>query len=141
MPLDVELGHWLEAPRHVGYAFYRTAQWTYQQDEVEPGKPIFTRFRQLTDYTNLYCLDEEVSKIPAHAHPVSAYVKHTRLYLLQDYCLIAAPLSSGTGEGLVESHQQEMIHSATQTVTAVSDGSLDPITGRMAYAWTLAIAE
>ena len=132
MLLDVELRNWLEATSHVEHGYYRTLQWIYKWDNEGPA-PIITRFCQMSTLATSYREDTEVDEIPQHVHPIDAYVKQRFLYALQEYCLIKKQPAEDQQENDIESHLPDDIHTAKH-VTAVSDGSLDPITGRMAFA-------
>ena len=133
--LNKPLGSWIKSTRHVQYDIYRTPLWIYRQDTDGP-EPIITRYQQSSNLANSYHEDAEVANIPDHAHPIDARIKRSVLYPHHEYKLIVpqppeAPLD-------IESLHPERIKSAKR-LTSVSDGSLDPITGRAAFAWILAL--
>ena len=136
MPLDTELGGWLDTERHVRYPAYRTQQRLYLSDEDGP-ETIVTCFEEKSNLANAFCKTETVESIPIHAHPTKAYVKNTMAYPLQDYHFVPTDHSQDEMKNDIESLLPEDLHTAT-SVTAVSDGSLDPTTGRAAFAWILA---
>ena len=103
---------------------------------MDGPEPVITRYQQSSNLANSFHKDAEVAAIPDHAHPIDARTRRRVIYPYQEYRLIVpqppeAPLDT-------ESLHPEHIKSAKK-VTAVSDGSLDPITGRAAFTWILAL--
>ena len=90
----------------------------------------------MTMALSLLSLDSK-KKATSHAHPTEVHVRNQMAYPLQDYQFVTtAPMHEAMAID-IESHLPEDVHMASH-VTAVSDGSLDPTTGRAAFAWIMA---
>ena len=103
---------------------------------MDGPEPVTARYQQSSNLANSFHKDTEVAAIPNHAHHIDAHTKRRVIYPYQEYGLRVPQLPEAPLD--IESLHSERILSAKK-VTAVSDGSLDPITGQVAFAWILAL--
>ncbi|KAL7550562.1 hypothetical protein ACHAWF_015354 [Thalassiosira exigua] len=145
MPLDTPLGPWYsDATRHVTYDKYRTLEWMYirkeGRDDVANG--AFMRYELQHNMGNLFkTTGDAVETPPDHAIPVNGYTRtsHTKAYPLQEYTFTPAPrLPDSEVENETETKNLDDILQA-ERATAVSDGSVDPISGKAGFAWVLTL--
>ena len=94
-----------------------------------------TRYRKSTTLDDHYVPDADVEAIPRHAHPVSVKESNYGVRPSQDHRILAPIMPPTTPDRVTVLHKGELW--ASDKIIAVSDGSLDPLTGRAAYAWVL----
>ena len=77
----------------------------------------------------------DVEVIPRHAHPVCVKESDYGVRPLQDHRISAPILPPTAPDRVIALHKEELW--ASEKIVAVSDGSLDPLTGRAAYTCVL----
>jgi ribonuclease HI len=139
LPLDDHLGPWIEADRHIQHEFYRTETWTYVRRENEQGEITLTRYSESTNLHETFHHESEVERIPTHAHPVDGVVQNTTFHPYHQYSFSANQLQQDNppneDDGTTSHLPEEVLHA--EHITGVSDGSMDPVSGKAAYAWVL----
>lgn len=132
MPLDLPLGPWLPAVRHIRYDKYRTEEWVYERQENG-----FMRFKHEPYMHNTFSADTATDVVPDHAIPVRSLVNGRYSHPLSEYNVGQVEQPQPPADD-TESHHPELVKSAT-SATGVSDGSVDPVDGRGAFAWVLSL--
>ena len=94
-----------------------------------------TRYRKSTVLDDHYVPDIDVEVIPRDAYPVCVRESNYGVRPLQDH-RISAPILPPAAPDMVIVLRKEELWASDKSV-AVSNGSLDPLTGRAAYAWVL----
>ena len=82
-----------------------------------------------------YVSDVDVEAVPRHAHPVCVVESNYGVQPSQDHRISAPIIPPTAPDRVTVLHKDELW--ASDKIVAVSDGSLDPLTGKAAYAWVL----
>ena len=138
MPLDQPLGSWIQTTRHIHHEFYRTPQWVYARTQTDEGENAYRRYNQSSNLAETFYEDENVDTLPANAMPVKVHIRHKYAHPLHPYQLQPPP--EPPVQHAPESENEEVIRSNTKKI-GVSDGSVDPVTGRATFAWILTTRE
>ena len=86
--------------------------------------------------TDHYVPDVDVEVVPRHAHPVRVTESNYGVRSSQDHRISTPIMPPTVPDKVTVLHKDELWSS--DKIVAVSDGSLDPLTGSAAYAWVLA---
>lgn len=143
MPLDVPLGQWIKAPRHVHFQFYRSQEWVYRKDNTAPGAHQYQCFRQLNPDSNAFIEEHSINELPPHVTPVEVIVRNSlfggmKVFPIQEYSLSIPELPPTPPPPDYPSHNLVQLY-ASDEIIGVSDGSMDPMTGHAGYEWVLAL--
>ena len=141
MPLDIALGKWIDTDRHVSYDKYRTEQWMYIRQE---GRDVladgdYVRYELVNEHGNCFKATRDVvRRPPQHAIPMVAYTRerHQSAFALSEYDLQPAPPTIRSRDETIESHEPDLVRNA-QRLTAVTDGSVDPVSGKAGFSWII----
>ena len=144
MILDTALGHWYKRQSHLTHDMYRTLEHLYIRRE---GRDIladgnFVRFDIQHNMGNRFRTSgNTVTMPPPHAIPVGAYCRpgRTFAYPLNEYTALDPPTPQ-TASPATETERLDRLVSSDRA-TGVSDGSLDPVSGKAAFAWVLALPD
>ena len=88
----------------------------------------------------MYFEDEIVNAIPNHGIPVESYASRSFISSVQDYALLPAPLVPPPANDNLRDDNPLQVRDAA-IIYAVSDGSMDPVSGRAAFHWILTVKE
>ena len=99
------------------------------------GGETVTRLRQSTALADHFVPDVTVDDVPNHAHPVTVSTSDYGTRPRQDY-RCATPLAPTVRTRTVQTSELAALWGSDKII-AVSDGSLDPWTGRAGFAWIL----
>ena len=140
LTLDKRLGAWHQTYRHSKNEWHRTPEWIHRVCvDVEVDERT-TRYRKSTSLDGHYVPDKVVDVIPRHAHPVQVRESSYDVRPLQDHrkYLCAYPTCAWRLPPTEWILNKEELWTSDKIV-AVSDGPLDPFTGRATYtyAWVL----
>jgi len=134
LPLDQPLGKWLQTDRHLQYQYYRSQEWVYSRELELSTK--FMRYTKCTSGHNAFKEDATVNDdLPGHVIPVEAYIKYKFVYPIQKYETVQPTITPAMASNTVETNVEQL--RMAEKLIAVSDGSLDPISGRAAYSWVI----
>lgn len=139
LPLDVPLGPWLQVDRHISHAVYRTEEWVYER-QVMPGQQRIMRYGRHSHARTGFTEDTVVDDIPAHAIPITAESRGSFILPIQLYETEAPQaIAPAAAPPECRTENPEHIHEAPR-LTVVSDGSMDPVSGRAAFEWIITTA-
>ena len=107
----------------------------YNVAPAPDGGETVTSLRQSTALLDHFVPDITVDDVPSHAHPVTASTSDYGTRPHQDYRCASppAPVARAT---TVQTNDPATLWKSDKII-AVSDGSLDPWTGRAGFAWIL----
>ena len=152
--LDSPLGRWRHAPLHSYHSAYRTENRLYEKcrcyitgelsfhcyEHTTPPPPSPSAYDRedfdMNDYEARYTRIEDVSSLPLTAHPTEIEVMDDEAAPLYDYDPPMQPTQQETARPFYLEHNLPAMTSA-EILTAVSDGSVNPITGAAGYAWVI----
>ena len=117
IPLDMTLGPWLPATRHIVHDFYRTSTTAHQRTA--------TGFAHYNEPTH--------DDLPHDAHPIDACYDHDALWTSEGYSLRHEPVD--TPRSLIRHSVPD-----SRRKMAGSDGSVHPVSGTTACAYIAIIA-
>ena len=137
LPLDRHLGNWRATERHVRFDGYRTAQWLYRRQESQlTGATRIMRYKPFDGLYNTYYEDTPVDSIPVRAMPCEIYDRGQNASPIQHYRMDPGPAPPTPPTEPVTVDDESALQMA-EAIIAVSDGSMDPISGRAAYQWII----
>eukprot|EP01082_Thalassiosira_pseudonana_P008637 g7672.t1 g7672 contig26:13077-14873(-) len=145
-PLAIPLGVWLPVERHTAKKLYHRE---FVDDLValpnaEPNGDIGTVPQldtgiiwQFSEHPtgNYFRREGTIATIPPQAHPVGGYFPDERFYASLDYAM-QPPIPNPPTQFPPTAVGESVLRNA-QRLTVVSDGSMDPISGQVAFAWVI----
>ncbi|EJK60899.1 hypothetical protein THAOC_18684 [Thalassiosira oceanica] len=156
--LDSPLGRWRHAPVHSYHDAYRTDDRLYLKcrcditgalsfqcfEHTTPPPPSPSEYEQedfdVNEYEARYLRVDDVTSLPTAAHPIDIEVYDGEAVPLQPYTAPNPPAQPTVSRPYYSEHNTAALDTAP-VLTAVSDGSVDPVTGATGYSWIIAAPE
>ena len=130
MMLDEPLGKWIDTERHIQHEMYRTENMLCIRKENK-----FDTYCLQSLCGTAFKREGEADSVPARAIPTDGYTRFNRAYSYYEY-----DIEEQNGQEEQQTNETERGSdrmNEEEKLTAVSDGSYDPISGKAAYAWII----
>ena len=128
--LDEPLGKWIDTERHLQYEMYRTKDVLYVREESK-----FETYQLESLCGTAFKKDGNVESTPAKAILTDGYMRFHKAYFYYEYNIEEQNNSNEQPTNMTEREANGM--QDKERLIAVSDGSYDPISGKVAYAWLI----